>query len=172
MKEITIHTDGGCHGNPGPGGWAAVLECAGVRKELSGGAPATTNNRMELCAAIEALRALNESCRVTVFTDSVYVRSGITQWLPAWKARGWRTATKQPVKNEDLWRQLDEQASRHHVTWQWVKGHNGHAGNEVCDRLATEAILRIRQTQTPEQLQVALAKFQQRHTPPVQAQLL
>jgi ribonuclease HI len=127
---------------------------------------------MELQAAIEALRALTESCRATVFTDSVYVRSGITEWLPAWKARGWRTATKQPVKNADLWRQLDEQASRHHVTWQWVKGHNGHADNEACDRLATEAIEHIRQARTPEQLQAALAEFQQRHTPLVQAQLL
>jgi len=159
MKEVTIHTDGGCHGNPGPGGWAAVLECGGHRKELSGGEPATTNNRMELQAAIAALRALTAPCRVALFTDSVYVRSGITEWLRAWKARGWRTATKQPVKNEDLWRQLDAEASRHHVAWHWLKGHSGHAENEACDRLAAAAIERIRQIHTPEQLQSHLAAF-------------
>jgi ribonuclease HI len=165
MKNVIIHTDGGCHGNPGPGGWAAVLESGSHRRELSGGAPATTNNRMELQAAIEALRALKEPCVVTLFTDSVYVRSGITQWLPGWKRRGWRTSTKEPVKNEDLWRQLDHEASRHQVTWRWLKGHNGHAGNEACDQLATAAIEQIKQTHTPAQLESFLKTFQQRDKP-------
>ena len=165
MKDVVIYTDGGCLGNPGPGGWAAMLECAGQRRELSGGEPATTNNRMELQAAIEALRALKEPCVVTLYTDSVYVRSGITQWLPGWKRRGWRTSTKEPVKNEDLWRQLDHESSRHQVTWRWLKGHNGHVDNEACDRLATEAIQKIKQSHTPEQLAALLQVFQRREQP-------
>jgi ribonuclease HI len=172
MKTVIIHTDGGCVGNPGPGGWGAVLDCQGRRKELSGGCPATTNNRMELQAAIEALRALKEPCAVELFTDSEYVRNGITAWLPAWKARGWRTAAKKPVKNDDLWRQLDHEVARHRVTWRWIKGHNGHAENERCDRLAAEAILAVRQSHTPAQLQALLAEFQNRDVPPEQGNLL
>lgn len=158
---MVIHIDGRCEGNPGPDGWAAVLEYDGHRKELSGGELATTNNRMELQAAIEALRALKEPCLVEMFTDSEYVRQGITEWLPVWKARGWRTADKKPVKNEDLWPALDEIARRHCVTWRWVRGHAGHPANEHCDRLAAAAIDRIRRSHTAEQLRAALAVFQQ-----------
>jgi ribonuclease HI len=172
MKTVVIHTDGGCEGNPGPGGWGAVLDCAGRRKELSGGTPATTNNRMELQAAIEALRVLKEPCAVELFTDSEYVRNGIASWLPAWKARGWRTAAKKPVKNDDLWRHLDHEAVRHRVTWRWIKGHNGHPENERCDQLAAEAILAIRQSHTPVQLQALLAEFQKRGVSPEQGNLL
>jgi ribonuclease HI len=159
MKKVVIHSDGGCEPNPGPGGWAAILECEGRRKELSGGEPATTNNRMELQAAIEALRALKESCAVEFHTDSVYLRSGITAWLPMWKARGWRTVEKKPVKNEDLWRELDEQAGRHRITWIWVKGHAGHTDNERCDRLAREQIAKVRREWKPEELNARLAEF-------------
>jgi len=172
MKQVTIHTDGACEGNPGPGGWAAVLECAGHRKELSGGAPATTNNRMELQAAITALQALKEPCAVELFTDSEYLRQGITEWLPGWKARGWRTADKKPVKNADLWRALDEAARRHRVQWRWVKGHNGHADNERYDWLAKEAIRKIRRDCTPNQLDAHLAAFQQRNANITQGELL
>lgn len=136
MKAVEAFTDGACRGNPGPGGWGAVLRAGGRVKELSGGQPMTTNNRMELKAAIEALAALRERCRVDVYTDSTYVRSGITEWLPAWRARGWRTADRKPVKNQDLWMELAELAERHDVTWHWVKGHSGHAENERADELA------------------------------------
>lgn len=140
-KQITIHTDGACKGNPGPGGWGALLQFAGKRRELKGGDPATTNNRMEMTAAIEALNALKESCDVILFTDSVYVMQGLTQWLPNWKARGWKTADRKPVKNQDLWQALDLATQRHKIDWRWVKGHNGDPGNEAADRLANEGVL-------------------------------
>lgn len=140
MKQIVIHTDGACRGNPGPGGWGALLEYNGTRKDLKGGEALTTNNRMELMAAISALEALREPCAVQLYTDSVYVRSGLLEWLPGWKKRGWKTADKKPVKNQDLWQRLDAAASRHQVEWHWVKGHAGHPGNEAADRLANEGI--------------------------------
>ncbi|TJY61902.1 ribonuclease HI [Sinimarinibacterium sp. CAU 1509] len=141
MKHVIIHTDGACKGNPGPGGWGALLECNGQQRRLSGGERQTTNNRMELMAAIEALDALKQPCEVTLYTDSVYVMQGLTQWMPNWKARNWRTADKKPVKNQDLWQRLDAAAARHQVRWQWVKGHSGHDGNEEADRLANEGVL-------------------------------
>lgn len=140
MKKIEIFTDGACRGNPGPGGWGAILRYNGREKELFGGETETTNNRMELTAAIEALRALKEPCEVILTTDSQYVRKGISEWLAQWKQRGWRTAAKQPVKNADLWRALDEQADRHRVSWHWVKGHSGHRENEMADALANRGI--------------------------------
>ena len=140
MKLVEAFTDGACRGNPGPGGWGVVLRSGAHVKELSGGEPLTTNNRMELKAAIEALAALKEPCRVDVYTDSVYVRSGITQWLPAWRARGWKTADRKPVKNQDLWEALAAQAERHEVTWHWVKGHAGHPENERADALANVGV--------------------------------
>jgi ribonuclease HI len=133
---VTIFTDGACRGNPGPGGWGAILIFGDHEREIWGGEAATTNNRMELTAAIEALTALKRPCRVELHTDSQYVRNGISQWLPLWKARGWRTMSKGAVKNEDLWRRLDEAASRHQVDWRWVKGHAGHPLNERADALA------------------------------------
>ena len=140
MKLVEAFTDGACRGNPGPGGWGVVLRSGGHVKELSGGEPLTTNNRMELKAAIEALAALKQPCRVELYTDSVYVRSGITQWLPAWRARGWRTADRKPVKNQDLWEALAAEAERHEVTWHWVKGHAGHVENERADALANVGV--------------------------------
>ena len=140
MKTVEIFTDGACKGNPGPGGWGALLRFSGQEKHLWGGEFQTTNNRMELRAAIEALAALKEPCRVDLTTDSVYVRSGITEWLPNWKRRGWKTASRQPVKNADLWQALDEQNRRHEVRWHWVKGHSGHAENELADQLANRGI--------------------------------
>jgi ribonuclease HI len=142
-SKVVIFTDGSCRGNPGPGGWAAVLSFNGAEKEISGGEPATTNNRMELTAAIEALNALTRPCAVELHTDSQYVKNGITQWLPLWKARGWRTMTKGAVKNEDLWRRLDEARARHKVDWRWVKGHAGHEMNERVDVLARQALERV-----------------------------
>jgi ribonuclease HI len=136
VKAVEAFTDGACRGNPGPGGWGVVLRAGEHVKELSGGEPATTNNRMELKAAIEALAALKQPCRVDLYTDSVYVRSGITEWLPAWRARGWKTADKKPVKNQDLWQALADAAARHEVSWHWVKGHAGHPENERADELA------------------------------------
>lgn len=133
---VTIYTDGACSGNPGPGGWGAVLLFGAHERDLWGGEAQTTNNRMELKAAIEALTALTRPCRVELHTDSQYVRQGITEWLPGWKARGWRTASKAPVKNDDLWRALDAARLRHEVTWRWVKGHAGHPLNERADALA------------------------------------
>lgn len=159
MKAVTIHTDGGCEGNPGPGGWAAILRHGKFVRELSGGEPATTNNRMELRAAIEGLQALKEPCRVHLFTDSEYLRNGITQWIKGWKARGWITKEKKPVKNADLWRALDAASAPHQVTWGWLKGHAGHADNERCDVLAGEAIGKIRQQHSAADLQAALAEF-------------
>ncbi len=139
-KGVVAYTDGACSGNPGPGGWGAVLSWNGRQRELSGGEHETTNNRMELMAAIQALEALKRSCPVKIVTDSQYVMKGITEWMAAWKARGWRTAGRKPVKNRELWERLDRQIQRHDVTWQWVRGHTGHEGNEHADRLAREAI--------------------------------
>ncbi len=136
MKKITIYTDGACSGNPGPGGWGALLIYGDNQRELMEGAFETTNNRMELLAAIEALNALREPCEVTLHTDSTYVKDGITQWIENWKNNGWRTAAKKPVKNAELWQALDEATSRHKITWKWVKGHNGDEGNERADELA------------------------------------
>jgi ribonuclease HI len=140
VKSVEAFTDGACRGNPGPGGWGVVLRAGANVKELSGGDPATTNNRMELKGAIEALAALKQPCRVDLYTDSKYVRSGITEWLPVWRARGWRTADKKPVKNQDLWEALAELAARHEVSWHWVKGHAGHPENERADELANQGI--------------------------------
>ncbi|MGA8261606.1 MAG: ribonuclease HI [Arenicellales bacterium] len=139
-QRVDIYTDGACRGNPGPGGWGVLLEAGDREKELMGAESGTTNNRMELTAAIEALRALKRPCRVRLHTDSQYLRRGITEWIGAWKARGWKTADKKPVKNQDLWQTLDEEARRHQVMWVWVKGHAGHPGNERADRLANRAI--------------------------------
>lgn len=140
MKHVEIFTDGACRGNPGPGGWGALLRYKDIERELYGGAPDTTNNRMELLAAIEGLKALGEACKVTLTTDSVYVKNGITQWLPNWKKKNWKTAARKPVKNADLWMALDEQNQRHQVDWQWVKGHSGHRENEIADALANRGI--------------------------------
>jgi ribonuclease HI len=140
LKDVEIFTDGACRGNPGPGGWGALLRFRGVEKELFGGEPETTNNRMELQAAIQALKALKEPCRVILTTDSVYVKNGITTWLDGWKAKGWKTAGKKPVKNVDLWQALDVQNQRHQVDWHWVKGHSGHRENEIADQLANRGI--------------------------------
>ncbi|HMD58975.1 MAG TPA: ribonuclease HI [Steroidobacteraceae bacterium] len=137
---VDIYTDGACRGNPGPGGWGALLITGEHERELSGAEPMTTNNRMELLAVIEALRALKRSVKARIITDSQYVRQGILEWLPAWKARGWRTAARKPVKNQDLWEQLDALAASHDLSWQWVKGHSGVPGNERVDALANAAI--------------------------------
>ncbi len=139
-KQVVAYTDGACSGNPGPGGWGAVLAWNGRERELSGGEAETTNNRMELMAAIRALEALKRPCPVKIVTDSQYVMKGITEWMDDWKARGWRTAGKKPVKNRELWERLDRQIQRHDVSWQWVRGHAGHEGNERADLLAREAI--------------------------------
>ncbi|MDN5849352.1 MAG: ribonuclease HI [Nitrococcus sp.] len=140
MVPVEIYTDGACRGNPGPGGWGVVLRYAGREKSLYGGEAQTTNNRMELTAAIQALESLKRSCRVLLTTDSQYVRRGITEWLPSWKHRGWRTADRKPVKNVDLWQRLDALAACHEIEWHWVRGHNGHPGNEHADRLANQGI--------------------------------
>ena len=140
---VTIYTDGACRGNPGPGGWGALLMTGAREREICGGELDTTNNRMELMAAIAALEALNRPCRVELHTDSQYLRNGITEWMPAWKARGWRTAAKAPVKNEDLWRRLDEARLRHQVDWRWVKGHAGHPLNERADALARQGMVEV-----------------------------
>ncbi|MGD9983817.1 MAG: ribonuclease HI [Porticoccaceae bacterium] len=139
-KHVEIFTDGACHGNPGRGGWGVVLRYGSRERTLHGAERHTTNNRMELLAAIEGLAALKEACRVTLTTDSEYVRQGITKWLAGWKARGWRTASKAPVKNQDLWRGLDVEAARHQISWCWVKGHAGHPENELADALANRGI--------------------------------
>ena len=139
-KLVEVFTDGACRGNPGPGGWGVLLRYAGQEKELYGGEANTTNNRMELMAAIMALESLSRECQVRLTTDSEYVKNGITQWLPKWKARGWRTASKTPVKNADLWQRLETAAAQHKVQWHWVRGHSGHAENERADRLANRGI--------------------------------
>lgn len=136
MKKIEIYTDGACSGNPGPGGWGAILRYQGNEKELKGGKAETTNNQMELTAAIEALNALKQPCEIDLYTDSVYVRDGIMKWIEGWKRNNWRTAAKKPVKNVELWQALDEATLRHNITWHWVKGHAGHPDNERADELA------------------------------------
>jgi len=139
-KRVALYADGSCHGNPGPGGWAAVLECNGQTREIAGAERATTNNQMELRAVIEGLSALKEPCSVEVWSDSRYVIDGMKSWLANWKRRGWQTADKKPVKNVELWQALDAAAARHHISWHWVRGHNGHVQNERCDQLANDAI--------------------------------
>jgi ribonuclease HI len=140
LKQVEIFTDGACRGNPGPGGWGALMRYQGHEKPLYGGEKDTTNNRMELTAAIEGLKALDEACDVQLTTDSQYVRKGITEWMANWKARGWKTASKKPVKNVDLWQALEQQVARHQVEWHWVKGHSGHRENEIADQLANQGI--------------------------------
>ncbi|MBL4782871.1 MAG: ribonuclease HI [Porticoccaceae bacterium] len=140
MKAVEIFTDGACRGNPGPGGWGVLLRYNGIEKPLYGGEAHTTNNRMELLAAIRGLEALSERCQIDLTSDSQYVRKGITEWLQGWKARGWKTAAKKPVKNKDLWQLLDQQAARHEVNWHWVKGHSGHRENDIADELANQGI--------------------------------
>ena len=140
MSEVVVYTDGACRGNPGPGGWGVWLKSGEHEKEMFGGEALTTNNRMELTAPIEALASLKRSCQVTIYTDSQYVRQGITTWILGWKARGWLTADKKPVKNVELWQRLDTLNASHQVTWRWVKGHSGDPGNERADRLANRGI--------------------------------
>lgn len=140
LKHVHVFTDGACRGNPGPGGWGVVMRFGQHERELSGAEPATTNNRMELMAAIMALESIKEPCTVELTTDSQYVRQGITQWLVNWKRNGWRTSDRKPVKNQDLWQRLDAAAAAHRVDWHWVKGHSGHLENERCDTLANLAI--------------------------------
>jgi ribonuclease HI len=140
MSEVRVFTDGACSGNPGPGGWGALLVYGGTEKELSGGEPMTTNNRMELMGAIAALEALKRPCAVALYTDSTYVRDGITKWIEGWKRKGWKTADKKPVKNVDLWQRLDAARLPHTVVWHWVRGHSGHPENERVDQLARMAI--------------------------------
>jgi ribonuclease HI len=142
-RKVEIYADGACKGNPGPGGWGVWLSYAGKEKELCGGEPLTTNNRMELTAVIRALEALNRQCQVRVHTDSTYVHKGISEWIKSWKVRGWRTADKKPVKNDDLWRRLDELAQQHAIEWIWVKGHAGNAGNERADALANLGVEQV-----------------------------
>jgi len=139
-KVVEIYTDGACSGNPGPGGWAALLRFGTHEKAISGHEPDTTNNRMELMAAIMGLRQLKRGCPVVVITDSVYVKKGITEWLENWKKKNWRNASNKPVKNQDLWEKLDIEVQRHHITWEWVKGHSGHPENDLVDQLAREAV--------------------------------
>ena len=146
QEEVDIYTDGACSGNPGPGGWGAILRSGAHEKEIWGGEPATTNNRMELLAVIRALNTLKRSVNVRVHTDSQYVQNGISEWIHGWKARGWKTAAKEPVKNADLWRALDEARDRHQVKWLWVRGHSGHVENERADELARRGVDAVRKT--------------------------
>ena len=143
-ESVEIYTDGACSGNPGPGGWGAILRFRGVEKELKGGEILTTNNRMEMMAVLVALNTLSRPCAIDLYTDSQYVMKGVTEWLRGWKARGWKTADKKPVKNEDLWKALDEACSRHTIAWHWVKGHAGHVENERADQLARDGIAEVR----------------------------
>ncbi len=143
---VIMHTDGACRGNPGPGGWGVSLQYNGHNKTLKGSEPETTNNRMELMAVINGLNQLTRPCDVELYTDSRYVLDGITKWMADWKKRGWKTAAKKPVKNAELWRQLDDATQRHNINWHWVKGHSGDAGNELADQLANEAIDEMSQT--------------------------
>jgi ribonuclease HI len=143
LKQIEIFTDGACKGNPGPGGWGALLRYQGTEKSLKGAEANTTNNRMELMAAICALQAVREPCEITLTTDSQYVRKGVTEWMAGWKRNGWRTADKKPVKNQDLWQALDAAAAVHQMHWRWVKGHAGHRENEIADQLANQAITEL-----------------------------
>lgn len=147
-ETVDIYTDGACSGNPGPGGWGAILRWNGTEKELFGGEPGTTNNRMEMTAVIEALRQLRRPVAVRVHTDSQYVQKGMTEWLSGWKRRGWKTAGKEPVKNEDLWRLLDQLAGQHSIEWHWVKGHAGHPENERADELARRGVAQARAVRT------------------------
>lgn len=140
MSVVEIYTDGACKGNPGVGGWGVVLRFGGTEKELFGGVPATTNNRMEMTAVIEALRTLTRPCEAVVFTDSSYVQKGISEWIHGWKRNGWRTADKKPVKNADLWQTLDQLAAGHKIEWRWIRGHSGHAENERADVLANRGV--------------------------------
>lgn len=140
MQRVDVFSDGACRGNPGPGGWGALLRFGDVEKELCGGEPETTNNRMELMAAIRALEALKRPCRVVITTDSQYVRKGMTEWLAGWKSRNWKTAARKPVRNQDLWQRLDELVGQHQVEWHWVRGHTGHPGNERADALANRGL--------------------------------
>jgi ribonuclease HI len=165
LKTVIIHTDGACDGNPGPGGWAAVLAYGQHRREISGGELATTNNRMEILAAAEALACLKEPCEVAFYTDSQYLRKGITEWIQMWKARGWVTKSKQPVKNDELWRRLSTAAEPHHITWHWVKGHAGDVENERCDTLAVQAIEKLKTRYSSEELARALEEFNARQNP-------
>lgn len=144
MQEVEIFTDGACKGNPGPGGWGAILRYNGVEKHLNGAEPDTTNNRMELTAALRALESLKRPCRVILTTDSEYLRKGITEWIHGWKRKGWQTASKQPVKNADIWQALDDAVQRHDIQWHWVKGHSGHPENELADQLANAAIAALK----------------------------
>ena len=141
MSKVEIYTDGACKGNPGVGGWGAVLRANGQEKELFGGEAATTNNRMELMAVIEALKALTRECDAVVYTDSSYVQKGISEWIHGWKRNGWKTSDKKPVKNEDLWRELDQLATRHRISWHWVRGHAANPGNERADELANQGVI-------------------------------
>ena len=159
MRKVTIHSDGACRGNPGPGGWAATLNYGIRHKEISGGVPATTNNRMELQAAIEALSALKEPCEVEFYTDSEYLKNGMSSWLTKWKQNGWKTKSKKSVKNGDLWRKLDSLASQHKVDWHWLRGHSGYPGNERCDQLANMEIKKILKKFSREQLKIWLEEF-------------
>jgi ribonuclease HI len=144
LKTVVIHTDGACKGNPGPGGWGALLECDGKTRELFGGEPNTTNNRMELTAVIRALEALTRDADVELYTDSQYVKNGIEAWIHGWKRNGWKTSDRKPVKNADLWRELDALAARHRIRWHWVRGHNAHPGNERADELANLGVIAAR----------------------------
>ncbi|VVE73723.1 Ribonuclease HI [Pandoraea captiosa] len=144
LPQVEIYTDGACKGNPGPGGWGALLVAGKHRKEMFGGEPNTTNNRMELLAVIRALEALNKPCHVVLHTDSQYVQKGISEWIHGWKARGWKTAAKEPVKNADLWQTLDAVSQKHDIDWRWVKGHAGHDGNEAADQLANRGVESLR----------------------------
>ncbi len=159
LPRVVAHTDGGAAPNPGPGAWAAVLQYGGHAWEISGAVPATTNNRMEIQAAIQALRALNRPCAVELHTDSDYLRQGITSWIHGWKRNGWRTSTKEPVKNRDLWVELDELSSKHQIDWRWLKGHAGHRWNERCDELAGAAMARQRREMSGTQLREAMETF-------------
>jgi len=156
MKQVTIYTDGACEGNPGPGGWGAILEYGAVTKEISGGALATTNNRMEMQAALEALQRLKQRCTVDLYTDSEYLRDGITKWIKGWKAKGW----KKQIKNMDLWRALDAARERHTVNWHWVRGHAGNPRNERCDVLATTEAKKFKTTHSSAERVAALHEFQ------------
>jgi ribonuclease HI len=148
--KVIIHTDGACSGNPGPGGWGAILDYNGTRKEIYGGEPQSTNNRMELKAAIEALNVLKRECDVEMHVDSQYVKDGITKWIHGWKRNGWKTADKKPVKNVELWQALDEAIKRHEITWHWVKGHAGHPDNERADELARQGIAELKKPAASE----------------------
>ena len=156
-KKVVVYTDGACSGNPGPGGWAAVLLYGGHLKEIAGGEAETTNNRMELTAAICALRQLKHRCQVDLHTDSEYLRLGITRWLAQWKRNGWRRSDKQPVKNRDLWEQLDKAVASHHVSWHWIRGHSGNEWNERCDALALAEIAKVRASGGVSGLEAGLA---------------